>query len=57
MKLGDLEIYRLAMKLGEEIWQIVEKWAYFQKDTIGRQWIKAGDSIAANISEGFGRYY
>ncbi|MEN8247176.1 MAG: four helix bundle protein [Thermodesulfobacteriota bacterium] len=57
MKLEDLEIYRLAMKLSEKIWQIVEKWNYFQKDTIGRQWVKASDSIAANISEGFGRYY
>ena len=57
MKLEDLEIYRLAMQLGEKIWQVVEKWNYFQKDTIGRQWVKATDSIAANLSEGFGRYY
>ena len=57
MKLEDLEIYRLAMKLGEKIWQIVDTWDYFQKDTIGKQWVKASDSIGANISEGFGRYY
>ena len=57
MKLEDLEIYRLAMKLGEKVWQIVDKWDYFQKDTIGRQWVKASDSIASNISQGFGRYY
>jgi len=41
LKLEDLEIYRMAMKLGEKVWQIVEKWDYFQKDTIGRQWVKA----------------
>ena len=57
MKLEDLEIYRLAMKLGEKIWQVVDKWDYFQKDTIGKQWVKAADSVAANISEGFGRYF
>ena len=57
MKLEDLEIYRLAMKLGEKIWQIVFEWDYFQKDTVGKQWVKASDSVGANISEGFGRYY
>jgi four helix bundle protein len=57
LKLEDLEIYRLAMKLGEKIWQVVDKWDYFQKDTIGKQWVKAADSVAANISEGFGRYF
>jgi len=45
------------MKLGEKIWQIVAAWDYFQKDTVGKQWVKASDSVGANISEGFGRYY
>lgn len=57
MKLEDLEIYRLAIKLGEKVWQIVAEWDYFQKDTVGKQWVKASDSIGANISEGFGRFY
>ena len=55
MKLEDLEIYRLAMELGEEVWDIVAKWDYFAKDTLGKQWIRAADSVALNISEGFGR--
>jgi len=55
MKLEDLEIYRLAMELGELVWKIVVKWDYFAKETIGKQWVKAIDSVAANISEGFGR--
>ena len=33
------------------------KWNYFEKDTIGKQLIKAIDSVAANLSEGFGRYF
>ena len=57
MKLEDLEIYQLSMEIGEEIWQIVVKWDYFAKDTIGKQLIRSTDSIAANISEGFGRYH
>jgi four helix bundle protein len=35
----------------------VIKWDYFLKDTIGKQLVKAADSVAANLSEGFGRYH
>lgn len=55
MKFEDLEVYQLSMSLSDVIWGIVIKWDYFQKDTIGKQWVRAADSISANISEGFGR--
>jgi len=45
------------MKLGDEIWNIVIKWDFFAKDTIGKQVVRSVDSIAANLSEGFGRYH
>lgn len=32
------------------------KWDYFAKDTVGKQFVRAADSISANIAEGFGRY-
>ena len=57
MKLEDLEIYQLSMEIGEKVWQIVIKWDYFTKDTIGKQLTRSADSIATNISEGFGRYH
>ena len=57
LNLEDLEIYQLSMDVGERIWKIVDKWAYFPKDTIGKQLVKSADSIAANISEGYGRYH
>ena len=57
MKLEDLEIYQLSMELGEKIWIMVEEWDYLSKRTIGTQLIRASDSIAANISEGFGRFH
>jgi len=47
MKLEDLKIYIMAMQLGEEVWKIVMTWDYFQKDTIGKQWVKSADSVAA----------
>lgn len=57
MKLEELNVYNLSMELGEIIWGIVEKWNYFEKDTIGKQLVRAADSIAANIAEGYGRYH
>ena len=57
MKLDELQVYQLAMKMGEEVWEIVIKWDYFSKDTIGKQAVRSADSIAANLSEGFGRYH
>lgn len=36
---------------------MVAGWDYFSKDTLGKQLVKAADSIAANLSEGFGRYH
>ena len=57
MELEDLRVYNQAMDLGEEVWRIVLEWKYFEKDTMGKQLVKAADSIAANLSEGFGRYH
>lgn len=57
MKLEDLEIYQLSLEIGENVWKIVYVWDYFAKDTIGKQLVRSADSIAANISEGFGRYH
>jgi len=57
MKLEALQVYQLAMDIGEKVWEIVIKWDYFAKDTVGKQFVRAVDSVAANLSEGFGRFY
>lgn len=57
MLLEELKVYQLAMKLGDDCWKIVSGWNYFERDVIGKQLVKAVDSIAANISEGFGRFH
>jgi four helix bundle protein len=57
MKLEELKVYQMSMEIGEEVWGIVDKWGYFAKDTVGKQFVKAIDSVAANLSEGFGRYH
>jgi len=57
MKLEELQVYQLSMDIGERVWKIVIDWDYFLKDTIGKQLVRAIDSVAANLSEGFGRYH
>ena len=57
IKLIDLEVYKIAMEIGDNIWEIVDKWDFFNKDTLGKQLVKASDSIALNIAEGYGRFF
>ncbi|HMN48493.1 MAG TPA: four helix bundle protein [Ignavibacteriaceae bacterium] len=57
MKLEELRVYQLSMSLADEVWDIVINWDHFAKDVVGKQLIKAVDSVAANLSEGFGRFF
>ncbi len=56
LKLNDIQAYKTAFNLSNLIWDIVREWDFFSKDTVGKQFIRASDSISANIAEGFGRY-
>ena len=51
----NLRIYKLSEELADLIWEIVNKWDHFAKDTIGKQLVNSADSIGANIGEGYGR--
>lgn len=57
MELEELRVYQRSMELGEKIWELVDGWSWFQKDTVGKQLVRSVDSVAANLSEGFGRYH
>ncbi len=50
-----LWVYKLAENLADRIWDVVLKWDYLAQDTVGKQMIRAADSIGANIAEGTGR--
>ncbi len=52
----ELDVYKLSERLANEVWRIVEQWDVFAKDTVGKQMVRAADSICANIAEGRGRY-
>lgn len=51
----NLQIYKLAERLSDQIWKIVVGWDPLARDTVGKQLVRAGDSIGANIAEGSGR--
>ncbi|MDE1889880.1 MAG: four helix bundle protein [Planctomycetota bacterium] len=57
LRLNDVQSYKTAFNLSNYVWKIVTRWDYFAKDTVGKQFVKAVDSISANIAEGFGRYF
>jgi len=50
-----LEVYQLSEKIADSIWKIVIAWDSFARDTVGKQIVRAADSIGANIAEGSGR--
>jgi len=56
LKLDDISSYKIAFHLSNYVWNIVVKWDYFSKKTVGDQFVRSVDSISANIAEGFGRY-
>ena len=55
--LKDLRVYRLAHDIGKIISETVSDWDLFHKHTLGRQFVRAADSISLNICEGYGRFY
>jgi four helix bundle protein len=57
LKVEDLEIYQMAEDLSDRIWELCIRLDYFAKDTVGKQMVRAADSISANIAEGHGRYH
>ncbi|MDL1895956.1 four helix bundle protein [Anaerolineae bacterium CFX7] len=55
--LEEIEIFKLAEAIADKWWEIVSEWSVFSQDTVGKQLIRAVDSIGANIAESYGRYH
>ena len=51
----NLRIYKLPEDISDAVWDIVFKWNNLAQDTVGKQLIRATDSVGANIAEGSGR--
>jgi len=50
-----LRVYQLAECLADTVWNIVLPWNGFARETVGKQLVRAADSIGANVAEGSGR--
>jgi four helix bundle protein len=55
LRLSDIESYKTSFHLSNKIWNIILRWNQFAQNTVGMQFVRAADSISANIAEGFGR--
>ena len=56
LSIDGLDAYKTSFELSNYVWNIIIRWSYFEKDTVGKQFVRAIDSISANIAEGFGRF-
>ncbi len=57
LKLNDIECYKTDFHLSNYVWDVVIKWEWFAKETVGSQYAEAVDSISENIAEGFRRHF
>ncbi|HET6669776.1 MAG TPA: four helix bundle protein [Pyrinomonadaceae bacterium] len=51
----NLQIYQLSERLADKVWRVVIGWENIGRDTLGKQLVRAVDSVGANIAEGSGR--
>lgn len=56
MKLEDLKLYQECLDFEAQVWKIVENWENFNKDTVGKSFVRDADAISSNIASGYGRY-
>jgi len=57
LTLDNLQIYQLSRQLSRQAWIVYQSLNYENRKLIGSQYIRAVDSIGANIAEGYGRYH
>jgi len=55
--LGSLEVYKNSLILSEKAWEVYCVLPKHLRYDIGSQFLRAVDSIGANIAEGYGRYH
>lgn len=56
-ELEELEVFKIAERVCDRYWEIVQKWNEHAQVIVGRQLVRAADSIGANIAESYGRYH
>lgn len=56
LQLNDIDCYKRAFALSNYVWDSITDWDNFAKNTVGIQFVRAVDSVSANIAEGFARF-
>jgi len=55
--LEDLTLLKKAEEIADANWNLVQSWNEFDRDTLGKQLVRAMDSVGANVAEAFGRFH
>jgi four helix bundle protein len=53
---NDLDAYRLAERLADDVYAAVGRFAPFDRSTLGMQVVRSADAVCANIAESTGRW-
>ena len=53
----EMEMFRSLERIIDSIWSIVLHWGPLPRDTVGKQLVRAADSIGANLCEGDARFH
>jgi four helix bundle protein len=56
-KFHDLEVYKLAVALADDLYADAARWPSFARYSLGSQLVRAADSVGANIAEATGRWH
>mgnify|MGYP001548914016 CR=1 FL=1 len=54
-RLEKIRCYNSSHEISNKIWLIVNEWNFFNKKTVGVQFVRSIDSVSANLTEGFYR--
>ena len=57
LNLNTLEVYILSRELSKIAWLVYQGFSWQLQKTIGDQFLRATDSVGANIAEGYGRFH
>lgn len=55
--LEDLRVLQDCEQVADSVWKLVLVWDDFARETIGKQLVRAVDSIGANVAESYGRFH
>ena len=57
VKFEDLKALQAAEEVADALWKQIVEWDSSARDTVGKQLVRAADSVGANIAESYGRYH